>query len=74
MYAVPRHRRADRVRVAIRAFLARLRVVTRQLLHGLPLRQRGHTAQRYPGTPRAASLYTMLVASDVQRDLRGILP
>jgi hypothetical protein len=70
MHAAPLLWMADRLSTATRAFPAPLLVVARQLLQGLTSRKRVHT----PRAPRAASTYTMLVESDVQRSLRGILP
>jgi hypothetical protein len=56
------------------SFRARLRVIPRHLLHAPARKQRVHPPVHTPRAPRPASTYTMLVESDVQRGLRGILP
>jgi hypothetical protein len=64
----------DSLSTATHSFRARLRGVPRQLLHALPIRKRVHTLAHTPRAPRPASTYTMLVESDVQRGMHGILP
>jgi hypothetical protein len=74
MHAAPLLWMADRLSTATRSFPAPLLVVSRKLLQGLPIRKRLHTPVHAPRAPRAASTYTMLVESDVQHGMRGILP
>jgi hypothetical protein len=74
MQAAPRRWMADRLKMATCSFGARLRVMPRPLLHAPAPQQRVHTPVHPPRAPRPASTYTMLVESDVQRGLRGILP
>ena len=54
--------------------LGPLRLVLQKLRCTLALRQRVPTPPRNMRTPRSTSTYTMLVESDVQRGMRGILP
>jgi hypothetical protein len=65
---------ADSLTIATGAFLAPLLLVPRKLLQALTNRKRARSPARKPHAPRPASTYTMLVASDVQRGMRGILP
>ena len=74
MYAAPLRWMADSLSTATRSFCALLRVVSRKLLRALASRQRVHTPARTSRPPQPASVYTMLVESDVQRGMRGILP
>jgi len=74
MHAVPLLWIADSLRTATRSFRVLLRVVLRKLLQALARRKRVHTPARKPRAPRPASTYTMLVETDVQRGMRGILP
>jgi hypothetical protein len=74
MHAVPLLWMADSLRTATRSFRVLLRVVLRKLLQALARRKRVHTPARKPRAPRPASTYTMLVETDVQRGMRGILP
>jgi hypothetical protein len=74
MYAAPLRWMTERLKTATCSFGARLRVMPRHLLHAPTRQQRVPTPVRTPRAPRAASAYTMLVESDVQRGMRGILP
>ena len=74
MYAAPLRWMADSLSTATRSFCALLRVVSRKLLRALASRHRVHTPARTSRPPQPASVYTMLVESDVQRGMRGILP
>jgi hypothetical protein len=65
---------AGGVTTAIRALRTRLQIVHRQLRQTLARRHRVHTRTRTPHDPRPPSTYTMLVESDVQRGMHGILP
>src|SRR5256885_1619266 len=65
---------AERLSTATRSCHARLRVVPRQLLQALARRKRVYISAHTPRAPRPASAYTMLVESDVQHGMRGILP
>ena len=64
----------DRLSTATHSLRTRLQVVPRQLPHAPAHRKRVHIPARTPRAPRPASTYTMLVESDVQRGMRGILP
>ena len=74
MHAAPILWMADSLSTATRLFRAPLRVVLRKLLHALASRKRVHPPVRTPRDPRPASIYTMLVESDVRRGMRSILP
>jgi hypothetical protein len=74
MQAAPLRWMADRLRTATCSLRARLRVMPRHLLHAPARQKRVHTPVHTPRAPRPASAYTMLVESDVQRGMRGILP
>ena len=70
MHASPLLWIADRVRTATHTLRARLQGVPWHLRQALAPRKRIHT----PRAPRPPSTYTMLVESDVQHGMRGILP
>ena len=74
MHATPLLWIADSVRTATRAFRARLQVVPRHLRQALASWNRVHTPARTPHALQLPSTYTMLVESDVQHGMRGILP
>jgi hypothetical protein len=75
MHAAPLLWIADRLfALATHAFRASLRVVRRPPLHALAHCGRVHTLACTWRASRPTSTYTMLVASDVQHGLRGILP
>jgi hypothetical protein len=74
MHAAPLLWMANRLRTATCSFGARLRVMPRPLLHAPVRQKRVHTPVHSPRAPRPASAYTMLVESDVQHGMRGILP
>ena len=65
---------APSVMTATRSCLVPLLGVLRKLLYALARRKCVHIPARTPRAPRPASTYTMLVESDVQRGMRGILP
>jgi len=64
----------DSLRTATRALPAPLLIVSRKLRQAFTMPKRGHIPARVPRAPRSASTYTMLVESDVQHGMRGILP
>jgi hypothetical protein len=74
MHATPLLWMVDRWRTARRAFPAPLRVVARKLRQAFAGPKRGHVPARVPRAPRPGSAYTMLVETDVQQGMRGILP
>jgi len=74
MPAAPLRLMTDRLSTATHLFRVRLWIVPRQLRHALARRNRVPTPARTPRAPGPASAYTMLVESDVQRGVRGILP
>ena len=74
MHIIPLLWMVDRLRTAIRAFPAPLLVVARKLRPAFAIPQRGHIPACVPRAPRRGSSYTMLVASDVQHGMGGILP
>jgi hypothetical protein len=74
MHAPPLLWMAVSVRTATCAFGARLQGVSRHLGYALVRRQLVYISPRTPHTVRRPSTYTMLVESDVQHGMRGILP
>jgi hypothetical protein len=74
MHAPPLLWIADRVRTVTRTLCARLQIVPRYLRQALARRQRVPTPARTSHTLRLPSTYPMLVESDVQHGMRGILP
>ena len=74
MHTLPLLWMVDRLSTATRAFPAPLLVVSRKLRQAFAILKRGHIPARVPRAPRPGSSYTMLVESDVQPGMRGILP
>ena len=74
MHAIPLLWMIERLRTATRWFPAPLLVVACKLRSAFAIPQRGHIPARVPRAPRPGSSYTMLVASDVQHGMGGILP
>jgi hypothetical protein len=74
MSAVPQFWITDRLTQATRACLARLLGGPGTRLHALASRQNGHPSAHPLDAPRPAHLSPMLVDSDVQRGMGGMLP
>ena len=62
------------ITMACRAWLTPLLTVTQKLRHALAIRTRRDIPSRRYRTPRLSCPYAMLVESDVQPGMRGILP
>lgn len=74
MPAIPLLWIAERLSTATRTFPVPLLAMSRKLLNALTIPKHGHTPLHAPRAPRPASTYLMLVESDVQHGMRGILP
>jgi hypothetical protein len=75
MHAISLLWMVERLRTVTHAFPAPLLlVVARTLRATFAIPQRGHLPARMLRAPRPGSSYTMLVASDVQHGMGGILP
>lgn len=65
---------AQYIKIAHRSLLAPLLVILQKPVYILAIRKRLHFPSRRPQTPRLSCPYAMLVESDVQPGMRGVLP